>query len=219
MSVRATNGLTVHMSNGTTSPATVTATGITNAKPAVVTAADTSGMEDGQMVTMSGTKMASLDGKTFIVGGLTATTFELIGSDAVADTAGVAGTATYYDDVTDMVPLCLSSIAVNAETSSPISVGTFCDGSAQIPGPDAAAGSYELGFFLDKDSAGYCALLKAEADGLERMLKITFPGNGDLVAKGVVSGVVFTDVPLEGSVSLTATVTLSSKPVHVFNCA
>ena len=217
MSVRATKGLKFLMS-GTTTPAALTITGATAAKPSLVTLASTTGMADGQLVTMSGTSLASLDGKTFVVGSLIAdTSFVLVGSDASKEAGAAAGgTATFYDDAIDMTNLCLSAIGVNAETSSPISVGTFCDVTATIPGLEAGAGTLDLSFYLDKDSTGYAALLAAEADGNAREFKIEFPQNGYLTMVGIVGSVTFTDIPLDGSAALTAQVTLSSKPVHRF---
>lgn len=217
MTVKATKGLTIFMSNGTT-PANNTATAVSNAKPAVVSTASTTGMKDGQVVHMTGTGMPSIDGKDFIVANLVAdTSYELLGSDASNETApAAAGTGAFYDDTVDLVKLCLSSIGINPESGSPVSVATFCDPTATVPGLEGGAGTLDLGFYLDKDSTGYAALLKAEADGNERIFVINFPSNGTLIARGTVGSLNFTDIPLEGSAALTAQVTLSSKPVHRF---
>jgi len=215
--VKSTKGLTVFMS-GTTTPAKVVPTGISKAAPAVVTVADSTGMADGQVVSIIGSGFPELDGQLFIVGGLTATEFTLIGSDTTASTGTIGTTpeAVYVDDAKDMVGLCLSTIGINAETATPISVATFCDPTASIPGAEAGAGTLDLGFYVDIQSDGYKALLAAEADGNERIFKITFPGNGDLVMRGIVSSVTITDIPLDGSAAVTAQVTLSSKPKHRF---
>lgn len=219
MAVVSTNGLRFLMSNGTTIPAKVTATAITAAKPAVVTVADTTGMKDGQAVTVNAPLMPSIDKQTFIVGSLSATEFTLVGSDATADNAGTAGEFTYYDDTIDMVPLCLTSIGFTQDASSPISVASFCNPSASIPGLPPQAPTLSVTFYLDVSDAGYCALLKAEEDTLERLFHIVFPGgNGDLVARGQVSSVIISDLPLEGSAALTAEITLSTKAMHRFNC-
>jgi len=217
MSVKSTKGLTVYMS-GTTTPAKVVPTAITKAAPAVVSVTSSTGMADGQLVAISGTGFPELDGEMFIVGALTPTEFKLIGSDTTA-TAGTLGTspeATYMDVTTDMDALCLATIGINAETSTPISVATFCDPTASIPGVEAGAGTLDLGFYVDTTSPGYKALLVAEADGNERVFVINFPSNGDLVMRGIVSSVTITDIPLDGSAAVTAQVTLSSKPKHRF---
>lgn len=218
MSVSSTDGLRVLMSNGTP-PETIEVTEVTNAKPAVAIAADTTGMADGQLVTMSGTGLKSIDGKTFAVGQLTGITFELVGSDASGEAAeATSGTAAYYDDDTDMVDLCLATITPNVTVPASIPVPTFCDSTQQVPGNEPPAGDVGMTLYLDIEDPGYCALLDAEKDRLERMFKIEFPNNGVMEMEGVVSSIQFTSVPLEGSVELTATVTLSAKPVHLFDC-
>ncbi|RLC39118.1 hypothetical protein DRH27_00530 [Candidatus Falkowbacteria bacterium] len=218
MGVTNTKGLKVLMSTGTV-PGAVIPTAITSAAPAVVTVADTAGMADGQVVKMTDTGFEELDGQLFVVGGLTGTDFNLVGSDTTNTTGTLAVTplATYYDDTTDMEQLCLSTIGVNPETSTPVSVATFCDTSAQVDGIEAGAGTIDLGFWLDKDDAGYAALMAAESDSAERVFKITFPGgNGDMVFEGTVSGLNFTDIPLDGSPALIANITLVSKYEHRF---
>lgn len=218
MAVVSTNGLKFLMSTGTT-PATITATAISNAKPAVVTCASTAGMKDGQLVEVSAPTMPSIDKKMFVVGNLTGTTFELTGSDSSGDTAASAGTITYYDEAVDMVPLCLSSIGFTQDTSTPISVANFCEPSASIPGLPPQAPTLSVTFYLDVASKGYCELLKAEADTLARKFQIVFPGgNGDMVAEGQVSSVIISDLPLEGSAAMTAEITLLAKAMHRFNC-
>ncbi len=220
MAIVSSNGLKFLMSTGATTPGTVTATAITNAKPAVVTTADTTGMKDGQAVSVSAPTMPSIDGKTFIVSGLTSTEFTLKGSDATPDSAGTAGTFTWYDSAVDMVPLCLSSVGFTQDSSTPISVANFCDPSASIPGLPPQAPTLALTGYLDAADKGYCALLQAEKDTLQRLFHIIFPGgNGDLVANGQVSSVIFSDIPLEGSVAWTAEVTLASKAEHILDCA
>jgi len=216
MSVKSTKGLILQMS-GTTTPAKVVPTAISSAKPAVVTVA-TTGMADGQVVTVSGTGFPELDGQAFIVGGMSATEFELIGSDTSATTGTLGATPAidYYIDATDFISLCMNDITINGETSTPISVATFCDPTATIPGIEAGAGTIDLGLYLDIQAAGYAALLAAEADGNERLFRIKFPDNGDLIMRGIVSSVSFTDIPLDGSAALVAQVTLSTKPVHRF---
>lgn len=219
MAIVANTGLKFYMSNGTTTPAKVTATGITATKPAVVTCASTAGMKDGMPVTVNAPLMPSIDKQTFIVGSLSATEFTLVGSDATADNAGTAGEFTYYDDTIDMVPLCLSTVGFTQSTSSPIATPTFCDPSAAVSGPPPTAPQLSLGFYLDASDAGYCALLKAEEDTLQRLFHIVFPGgNGDLIMHGSVNSVIISDLPIEGASGLMAEVTLASKARHRFNC-
>lgn len=218
MPIAATTGLKFYMSKGTT-PATITATAVSNAKPALVTCASTAGMKDGQLVTVALPSMPSIDKKSFIVGGLTGTTFQLIGSDSSGDTAAASGTFTYYDKAIDMVPLCLANIGFTQETSSPIATPNFCDPSAAVSGPPPTAPQLTLGFYIDATDAGYCELLKAEEDTLIRMFQLALTGgNGDVVMTGQVNSVILTEIPVEGAVMGQAEVTLSSKAMHRFIC-
>ncbi len=218
MTVTSTTGLKIRMSKAGITPAKVVPTAISSAKPAVVTVA-TTGMADGQLVLMSGTGFPELDGKAFIVSGLSPTEFSLTGSDTTATTGTLAATpaAVYYSDTVDMIGLCTDAIDISSETSSPVGTPTFCDESAQIPGPKPGAGTWTLGLYLDVSEPGYLALLAAEADGLERQFKVTFPGgNGDLVASGVVSSVGMGSIAVGQPVQLTAVVDLKAKAVHLF---
>jgi len=227
VATRNTKGLKFFMSGKATavSVALAAADEISNAKPAVVTVAATTGIAVGDIITPLATGWPELDGKTFIVANLVAdTSFELQGSDTTGQAAPLvlaagplpAVTFDVLDEAFSLEQLCLSSIGINPETASPVSVGTFCDPTATVPGIEAGAGTLDLGFFLDKDSVGYAALLKAEADGNVHTFKIDFPNNGSLIMRGTVSGLNFTDIPMEGAVSLVANVTLASKPVHIF---
>ncbi|RLC36040.1 hypothetical protein DRH27_05850, partial [Candidatus Falkowbacteria bacterium] len=101
-------------------------------------------------------------------------------------------------------------------TSSPVSVATFCDVTAQVPGIEAGAGTIDLGFWNDITDPGYAALKDAENDGDLRVFKIEFPDNGNLVFEGIVAGVNFTDIPLDGSPALIANITLLNKSEHRF---
>jgi hypothetical protein len=219
--ITSTKGLKIYLETGGTTLATVTATAVTNAKPAMVTvsAADFAKVSDGMAVAVAGTGMPSLDGKTFVVGnkgGGGGDDFELTGSDASGDAAGTAGNLSLYSDTADMTPICASAIGVNRDTPSSISVGTFCDTTATIPGAPPSAGELTLDGFIDIADNGYKLLLAAEKDGTARTIKIVFPSNGYLLAKGTVSSVQITDIPLEGAVSFSATMTLSSAATHLF---
>jgi len=69
-------------------PADIAITGITAADPAVVTVADTTGLVEGETVTISGITGTAgtdgtngLNGNSYVIASLTGTTFELVGSD------------------------------------------------------------------------------------------------------------------------------------------
>lgn len=217
--VRNTKGLKIFLEKKATTPTALALTAVTAAKPAQATAAATTGLVKGLPVTISGTGLASLDGKTFIVGNLTGTTFDLLGSDATAEAGDATAGAADYLTLTDLEQLCVAEISVNGETPSTVSVATFCDPSASVAGSSAGAGTIDFVGFMDAVDKGYQLLLTAEADGASRKLYIEFPGApaaGYLLGVGTISSMLLTDIPLDGAVKYGATMTLSSKPVHIF---
>jgi hypothetical protein len=188
-------------------------TGITAAKPTILTAENTA--TPGDMVAISGTGIPVLDGKTFIVGPeSSATEIELIGADTTGVTVPttVTGNANVYSDVTC---LCLNALAINAETPGTVSVATYCDPTASIPSVVVQAGTMTIGGYVDVNAEDYPALLQAEEDGLQRLIRIALPGNGFIVAPITVSQLTW-DLPLDGAIAFTGTATLGSKPKHLF---
>jgi hypothetical protein len=80
---------------------TFTITNVTEASPAVVTVASTTGLTSGDLVSISGivgtmgtTSVTGLNGKTYTVNVLDSTTFELLGTNTVGLTYTSDGTAT-----------------------------------------------------------------------------------------------------------------------------
>lgn len=219
MSVRSTKGLKIYMSKGLAPNGIVTSTAITNTAPAVVTVDDATGLVNGQPISVSGTGMTSLDGKTFVVAELDggANEFTLLGSDASAEAApGTAGNFAYFSG-TDLTLLCLAEIGINQETPGAVAIGTFCNPSQSVPATVVAAGTIDLRGYMDTQDAGYAALIAAEADGENRILEIQFPGDGGyLIAQGVISAMGLSDIPIDGAAAYTAQLTLSTKPVHLF---
>lgn len=214
MAILSTKGLTVQVQKGSATGTELTPTDISKAEPAVVTVADTTGMSQGDFVTMAGTSFTELDGKQFIVGAVTATTFELLGSNTTGSGATLGGTptATYYTTA-DLQGLCLSSITVNNPEAGTISVGTFCNPGASVPG-NPTAGSLTLSGYVDIQDQGYLELLTAEDDGLPRGLKITIPSNGYLVASIIVGSVTW-DLPLEGAAGYSFNCALETPMEHI----
>ena len=214
--IASTKGLKIWMENvGVTTTDTVP-TAITKAKPAEVTVVSTTGMADGQVVTLSGTDYPELDGLIFIVDKLTSTSFELIGSDTSKTAAAALGAtpkAMAYTTA-DMTILCLSGIDISPGSPNTIDISTFCKPGASLPG-NATPGSMTFNGFTDINANGYKELLAAEADGKARMLKIDVPNNGYLVGK-VNVGSVSWGVPLEGSTTYSFTATMSTPMKHVF---
>jgi hypothetical protein len=69
--------------------------------------------------------------------------------------------------------------------------------------------------FVDIDSADYLALLAASEDGMERIMRVTLPNNGYLVAPVIISSLGWS-FPLDGAQSFVGTAQLTSKFKHIF---
>lgn len=209
-----TKGVNVYLQTGGSTSTDVVPTAISSAAPAVVTVAAVTGITQGDIVTFETTGFPELDGKTFVVGTVdgTANTFEVIGADTTG-TTGVLG-ATPKASVfkaADQVKLCLSQLELGSDSVAQISVGTFCDPSAQIPGT-ATPGSISLAGYADPGDVGLAEVIVAAEDQQARLFQIVLPGtgNGYLVGKISLAGMSF-GVPLEGAVTWSVTGSQASK--------
>jgi hypothetical protein len=212
-----TKGLVIYMSKTATTPTSLTPTGITAAKPSVITVSSTTGIANGDVAYVSNTGIKALDGKYFTVGSLASGSITLVGSNNTggATTIGAGAKIEVYK-ASDMCNLCLSSIAFSEESGQTISVGTFCDPSASIATPPTTAGTVTMSGFVDKTDPCYSELLEAVSDGAPRVISIELPqGNGHIVAPITLSSISW-DLPIQGAVGFTASGALGSKPHHVF---
>ena len=188
------------------------ATAVTAAKPAVVTATQ-SGV-DGEMVYVTGTGMPSIDNKWWVSASVSASELTLLGSDASDDTFDGPGSVDRYAEA-DMECLCWSSLTLNVDEPTTISVATFCDPSATIASAVQAAGTISFAGFVNILDSDYQELLIAADDGLERILRIELPSNGYLVAPVTFAQITW-DLPIDGAVGYTGTAVLGTKMVHQF---
>jgi hypothetical protein len=211
MAVINTKGVTVYLSKATETPVDLVPTAISTANPAVVTVAATTGVVKGDIVTFETTGFKELDGKTFVVGAVTGTTFEAVGGNTTGSTGTLGATPKAKVHVAaDQVKLCLSALELGADAVSNIDVGTFCDPSAQIPGK-ATPGAITLSGYADTTDAGLAEVIVAADDQQERFFQIVLPGaNGYLVGKISLAGFSM-GVPLEGAVTWTVSGTQASK--------
>jgi hypothetical protein len=217
MAASTSKGVTVCMTKTGSTGTAITVTAVSKAKPAEITATNT--LSDGDVVVFptGATGFSEIDGKTWVVSGATGAKFSLVGSDttgATATFAAGANTPKGYK-AADMVCLCWSSLGFNPESPQTISVGTFCDPSAQIASSVTGAGTVDFGGYVDITADDYKALVAAELDGGVHDFRITLPNNGFIVFKGSISSL-NVDVPLEGAVAYSGQITLSSKPRHLF---
>ena len=225
MAGKSSKGVVMYLSDGS-DPTEMPITAVSNAAPAVITvtgvAAD---VPIGSVVKVNDTGFPELDGKYFPVSSAVdaagSVQVTLTGSDTTASTAVLRAEATLDVWVGGaMTKLCLSSFAFNTETPAAVSVGTYCDPSASIPGSVTTAGTVTLAGYIDKDDAGYVEILEAVEDGKERVFSIILPQEqGEIIAPLTLSAVTW-DIPLsDGGMAFTASGALGSSPVHRFDVA
>lgn len=196
---------------------TVAPSAITAAKPAALTVT-ASTLVAGDMIFVDKTGIAAIDGKWWIVGaGSTTTSVELLGSDNTGGATTVAGGAVFNtrSGAGSMECLCLSNFAIQRDTPGTISVATFCDPSASVPSVVTQAGTVTIGGYVDTNAADFKAVVAADMDGKKHQFRVTLPNNGYIVFEGVVSGFSY-DIPLDGALAWSATITLSGVPRHLF---
>lgn len=218
MAAKSTKGVKICVAGLDAAYTSVIPTAITKAKPAVVTLASTTGMVAGDVAKFASgaTGFPELDGKAWILGTVTATTVALLGSDTTGSTGTLVGSPTMlHAEVADMTCLCLSEFTPNVDTPTTISTATFCDPNASIPSQVVQAGTVAIAGFVDITSADYQMLLKADDDGLERVIRVELPTNGYLIAPGIVSGLNWA-LPIDGAQGFNATITLTSKFRHLY---
>jgi len=223
MAAFSTKGLTVWLQKKPgSSPAPVTITSATNAKPSVVTVAagDITDFKAGDVVMVAGTNLKALDGNTFVVGTITSNSFPLQGSDASGETAGATGGNLTNYSTADMVEFCVSSIEYAQAAAQAINVGTTCDPTAQIAG-EPQAGTVSVTGFQDYTKDGFLEFMRAVNDQLPRILQIKLPatatasGAGQIVFPSATAtgfGETFTVGQAAG---FTGEFTLGTKPLYV----
>lgn len=208
-----TKGVKFCITKSGATPTTITYTAITKAKPAVVTAT-TTGLNDGDLITVTGTGMASIDGKSFVVANKSGTDFELEGSDTTGEVAaGTGGTIKHYS-AGDMACMCWSSFDLSVDEAGVISTATYCDPSSSVPSAVTSAGSISFAGYVGKSDADYTELLKMVDDGASHFLRIQHPTQGTWVAPITFSNVSYS-FPIDGAVEYSGSAVLGSKLVHL----
>jgi hypothetical protein len=222
MAAKSSKGITVCMTAATPAVATpivptaIVAYAATGTSPAGVTVDVPTQPAVGEVVSFADTGFASLDGKSFVVTALDSTTGFKVGGVVLGNgTLGVSPKVVHYVEANDITCLCLSSLSISEDAPGTISVATFCDPSASLPATSTSAGSIAFAGFVDVASKDYPALLAAVADGKPRVIRITLPSNGYIVAPLIFSSMTY-DLPLDGAVGFSGTAALSSKPMHLW---
>lgn len=211
-----TKGLMTFMSKADPGPTVLVPTAISKAAPAALTVVGAT-VTEGDPIYCENTGFPELDGKWFAAGVSTATSIPLLGSDTTGS-AGVLASAPIVNayEAADGVQLCLS--AVNPAPTDPgvVSVGTFCDPSASVPGEPSTAGTMTLSGFVNVADAGYAELLLAQDDGIERAFSVVLPKDQGYIIIGATLSQITWDLPLSGGIGFTCNGALSTKPRHCF---
>lgn len=196
-------------------PTTVAMTAApTMGKPTTI-AATLSDAVDGDVVVCSGTNWGSVD-KVQIASEIS-TTFKALGCDSTREAAGtaVAGSCQHYK-ATDMTKLCPSAFTDNSNTPSAISVSTFCDPSATLPGSLAEAGEIELTGYVDVCDPSYVALYEAYEVQDQRYLRINLGDPHGYLVAPVTALSMNWSIPIEGAVEFTIAFVKGSATRHLF---
>jgi hypothetical protein len=216
MSAKSSKGVQICLTgpiSDSTSSTSITATGITPGNPTVIAAINNA--TAGDIVSFPTNTAAGLANKYFVAGPNTTTSsIELLGSDTT-DYVVIEPFSAVGNLYKQTTCLCLSALAINPDTPGTISVGTYCDPTATVSSVVVKAGTLTFNGYVDVNAQDYPAVLKAEEDGLERLIRIELPGNGWIVAPLTVSQITW-DLPLDGAIGFSGTATLGSKPVHRF---
>jgi hypothetical protein len=210
------------ISNPVSKFAVLTPTAITKAAPALVSVTSVAGIVDGDVVKIDagGTGFFELDNQSWIVSSVNvgSNTFALLGSDTTASTGTLTATPVIkhaVDADLSAITCALMGFEIQNNTPGDIDAGTYCSPSDVIPSIKVAAPSCNFNGAIDITNPGYKALLAAEEDGLERIIRITLPNNQYLVAPGIVASFGFS-VPLDGIQGFSGVFKATSKFRHRF---
>jgi hypothetical protein len=202
-------------------PTAVSITGATAANPCVITVVNTAA--DGDIVRIEGTGMAALDGRAFEVDSATGTSIT-VQVDATGDVAATSGSAFFYDmaDVAEMVETCFNSFGYNREAAATITAGTFC-GTTTLSGAPGAQ-TIEFAGYDDPESEGMKEIIRAEKDGIPRVVVYNYPPAASATGVGyklILPAVTFAGfngpvATADGAATFSGSGTVNGDPTYTF---
>lgn len=214
MTAVSTKGTVISISSGESTPTDLTVTAVTPATApwglTKITAANTAVAGD-VVVFGSSTGFKALNNRAYPISptGLSATEFNIVGADTYGSTETISNniTAQLYAQVNN-VNLCLSGFDIAQATTNEVDTSTYCADSSVLG--KTTPGTITLTGYGDKEDVGMKELLKAESDGIPRLLTITLPANLGWLMGVIAIGTLTWTVPLEGAVGYSANASQNS---------
>lgn len=162
-------------------PTAVAITGVSAANPAVVTVPNTAA--PGDIIRIEGTGFQSVDGQVFEVISATPTAVT-IGADTSGESAAATAGSAFFYSLTDgsLVETCFSNFGFNREAGATITAATFCGTNTFAGAPGAQ--TIEFAGFDDPESEGLEELIKAQRDGIPRVVVYNYPPSASSVGNG-----------------------------------
>lgn len=197
---------------GADTPIAITA--ITAAAPAVITVdgADIGSFVVGGVVGIDGTGFASVDGKSFFIDAVGATTVTLRGSD----TSGEAGTIGEDAEATvhSQQEICFSSLTTSSPPATDIDVTTICDDQKKTLSGLPQPGTVQFEGFYDSVDAGYLAMVELFESGEETLVAIRF-SDGSEIDLPVIVDSMSESIGVDQAVTYSATGKITGKRTYV----
>jgi hypothetical protein len=195
---------------GGAAPLTISA--MTKAQPAVGTAAVSP--ETGEVMTISGSDWASLDGKTFAVEKLTDTTFALVGSNTTGESGAFNPAAAATPST--MLNICEAKTFTGFDgQSAEIDVTTLCSEAKEYLVGLQDFGNFNFTANLVPGDPGLDECEAAKADGLARWFRVILPQNmGMYVFTGFVRQKTITG-GVGAAVDTSVVLRISGEPIYV----
>lgn len=200
-------------------PSGVAITAASKANPCVLTVTNTASA--GDIIRIEGTGYAALDGRGFEVKSADATSVT-IDVDTATETATMnpAAKAYFYEYDMELVCLCLNSFGVTREAGATITAATFC-GTDTLSGQPGAK-TIEFGGFDDPDSAGLHELIKAQDDGVPRLMVYSYPASASstgvayklILPSVVIAGLNGPVATADGAATFSGTGTVNGLPTY-----
>ena len=180
--VRLWSGVEVSLTSATSTPITIS--NITKASPPVVTFTGTA-PANGDVVWIQAAGMTQVNERAFRVGGVSGSTFQLVGEDSTQYDTFVSGTATRHTMGTNMNSA--RGVSAAGGEASEVDISTIHDLVRRtMPGP-ASASTFDFDCFWDPGDPASIALKRASDSRTRLVASIGFADGSGVLFAGYVS--------------------------------